>query len=115
VTHRGVTHEFTVVSGHIPPGHPDSLVDWEGLARMRGTLVLMMAVENAPAIAASLVANGKDPWTPVAVICDGTMPTQRTVLATLSSLADRLEEESVKAPAIIVVGEVVRVAQPDAF
>lgn len=115
VTHRGVTHEFTVVSGHVPPGHPDSLVDWEGLARMRGTLVLMMAVENAPAIAASLVANGKDPWTPVAVVCDGTMPTQRTVLATLTTLADRLVEEAVKAPAIIVVGEVVRVAHPEAF
>src|SRR4029434_11073003 len=51
VTHRGVTHDFTVVSGHVPPGHRDSLVDWAALARLRGTLVLMMAVENLPAIA----------------------------------------------------------------
>ena len=80
VTHRGVAHEFTVVSGHLPPGHPESLVDWDALARLRGTLVLMMAVENAPAIADALVAGGRTPGTPVAVVCDGTMPGERTVL-----------------------------------
>ncbi|MDQ6525906.1 uroporphyrinogen-III C-methyltransferase [Nocardioides sp. LHD-245] len=115
VTHRGVTHEFTVVSGHLPPGHPESLVDYDALARMRGTVVVMMGVENAPHIAAALVAGGRPASTPVAVVCDGTMPTQRTVLATLGTLAGRLAEESVKPPAIIVVGEVVAVAHPDAF
>ncbi|GAB4003651.1 uroporphyrinogen-III C-methyltransferase [Nocardioides ultimimeridianus] len=115
VTHRGITHEFCVVSGHIPPEHPDSLVDYAALARMRGTVVLMMAVENAPAIATALVSGGRAAETPVAVICDGTMPTQRTVLATLGTLGSRLEEEAVKPPAIIVIGEVVRVAHPDAF
>ena len=59
VTHREVAHEFTVVSGHLPPGHPESLVDWDALGRLRGTLLLMMAVENAPAIAAALVAAGR--------------------------------------------------------
>ena len=49
VTHRGVAHDFTVVSGHVPPGHDDSLVDWDAVGRLRGTLLLMMAVENAPA------------------------------------------------------------------
>ncbi|WGX94213.1 uroporphyrinogen-III C-methyltransferase [Nocardioides sp. L-11A] len=115
VTHRGVTHEFTVVSGHLPPGHPESLVDYDALARMRGTVVVMMGVENAPHIATALVAGGRPAATPVAVVCDGTMPTQRTVLATLGTLADRLAEEAVKPPAIIVVGEVVAVAHPDAF
>ena len=115
VTHRGVTHEFTIVSGHLPPGHPESLVDYDALGQMRGTVVLMMAVENAPLIAKALVAGGRDPGTPVAVVCDGTMPTQRTVLATLGTLGERLEQEGVKPPAIIVVGEVVRVAHPDAF
>ncbi|HWJ11537.1 MAG TPA: uroporphyrinogen-III C-methyltransferase [Nocardioides sp.] len=115
VTHRGVTHEFTVVSGHLPPGHPESLVNYDALARMTGTVVVMMGVENAPRIAEALVAGGRDGATPVAVICDGTMPTQRTVLATLATLADRLVEEAVKPPAIIVVGEVVAVAHPDAF
>lgn len=115
VTHRGVTHEFTVISGHLPPGHPESLTNWSAVAALTGTLVLMMAVENAPAIADVLIAAGKPASTPVAVVCDGTMPTERTVLATLGTLPDRLEAEAVKPPAIIVVGEVVRVAHPDAF
>jgi uroporphyrin-III C-methyltransferase/precorrin-2 dehydrogenase/sirohydrochlorin ferrochelatase len=115
VTHRGITHEFTVVSGHLPPGHPESLVDYDALGRMQGTVVLMMGVENAPLIAKALVAGGRDAATPVAVVCDGTMPTQRTVLATLGSLDERLEAEQVRPPAIIVIGEVVRVAHPDAF
>jgi uroporphyrin-III C-methyltransferase/precorrin-2 dehydrogenase/sirohydrochlorin ferrochelatase len=113
VTHRGVAHSFTVVSGHLPPGHPESLVDWAAAARVGGTLVLMMAVENAPAIAAELVVHGRGARTPVAVVCDGTMPTERTVLATLGTLADRLVEHDVRPPAIIVVGEVVAVAQPE--
>jgi uroporphyrin-III C-methyltransferase / precorrin-2 dehydrogenase / sirohydrochlorin ferrochelatase len=115
VTHRGVTHEFTVVSGHLPPDHAESLVDWDGVARMRGTLVLMMAVENAPAIAKALLVRGRDEGTPVAVVCDGTMPTERTVLTTLGSLTEDLIRHAVTAPAVIVVGEVVRVAHPDAF
>lgn len=115
VTHRGVTHDFTVVSGHLPPGHPESLVDWPALARMRGTIVLMMAVQNAPAIAAALVEGGRREDTPVAVVCDGTMPTQRTVLSTLAELEEDLAAHQVRAPAIIVVGEVVAVAHPGRF
>ncbi|MCW2784193.1 MAG: uroporphyrinogen-III C-methyltransferase [Marmoricola sp.] len=115
VTHRGVTHEFTVVSGHLPPGHPESLVAWDGVARMRGTVVLMMAVQNAPAIAATLIELGRDAATPVAVVCDGTMPTERTVLTRLGTLAADLEEHGVIAPAIIVIGDVVTVAYPDAY
>ncbi len=115
VTHRGVTHEFTVVSGHLPPGHPEGLVNYDALAKMQGTVVVMMGVENAPHIAAALVDGGRSADTPVAVVCDGTMPTQRTVLATLGTLAERLVEESVKPPAIIVIGDVVAVAHPDAF
>lgn len=113
VTHRGVAHEFTVVSGHLPPGHPDSLVDWDALGRLRGTVVLMMAVQNAPAIASALLAAGRAAATPVAVVCDGTMPTERTVVTTLGGLADELVAERVAPPAIIVVGEVVGVAFPE--
>lgn len=115
VTHRGVTHEFTVISGHLPPGHPESLVAWDGVARMTGTVVLMMGVENAPKIAETLVELGRDPGTPVAVVCDGTMPTERTVLSRLGTLGADLAANHVKAPAIIVIGEVVRVAYPDAY
>lgn len=115
VTHRGMTHEFCVVSGHLPPGHPESLVDWEALARLRGTVVLMMAVENAPAIAAALVEGGRAPDTPVAVIVEGTMPGERTVLSTLAALGDDLVVEQVRPPAIIVVGEVVALARPEHY
>jgi len=115
VTHRGVAHEFTVVSGHLPPGHPESLTDWEALARLTGTLVLMMGVENAPAIAEVLLAGGRRPTTPVAVVCQGSMPGERTVLSTLVRLAADLAQESVTPPAIIVVGDVVAVAHPDHY
>ncbi len=115
VTHRGVTHDLTVVSGHLPPGHPESLVRWGALARMRGTLVLMMAVDNAPLIAEVLLRGGRPAPTPVAIVCDGSMPTERTVLTTLGDLGGALEEERVQPPAVIVVGEVVGVAHPDRF
>jgi uroporphyrin-III C-methyltransferase / precorrin-2 dehydrogenase / sirohydrochlorin ferrochelatase len=115
VTHRGVAHEFTIVSGHLPPGHPESQVNWPALGSLTGTVVLMMAVENAPAIASALVDGGRAASTPVAVVCDGTMPGERTVLATLGTLAAELTEHGVRPPAIIVVGEVVAVAHPAHF
>jgi uroporphyrin-III C-methyltransferase/precorrin-2 dehydrogenase/sirohydrochlorin ferrochelatase len=115
VTHRGVAHEFTVISGHIPPGHPDSLVEWPAVAQLKGTILLMMAVENAPAIATALVDGGRPEATPVAVIVEGTMPEERTVLSTLGELADDIVAENVKPPAIIVIGEVVAVANPQRF
>jgi uroporphyrin-III C-methyltransferase / precorrin-2 dehydrogenase / sirohydrochlorin ferrochelatase len=115
VTHRGVAHDFTVVSGHVPPGHADSLVDWDALGRLRGTLLLMMAVENAPAIATSLLAAGRPGDTPVAVVCDGSMPGERTVLSRLADLGADLDRHAVRPPAIIVVGEVVALAHPQHF
>ncbi|WP_104106522.1 uroporphyrinogen-III C-methyltransferase [Nocardioides sp. 616] len=115
VTHRGVAHEFTVISGHLPPGHPDSLVEWSAVARMRGTVVLLMAVENAPAIAEELLLGGRRAETPVAVIMEGTMPGERTVLSTLGELAQDLASHQVRPPAIIVVGDVVRVAHPERY
>ena len=115
VTHRGVAHEFTVASGHLPPGHPESLTNWDAVAALRGTLVVMMGVENAPAIAATLLAGGRSEHTPVAVLCDGTMPGERTVLATLGTLEAELTAHEVLPPAIIVIGEVVAVAHPERF
>jgi uroporphyrin-III C-methyltransferase/precorrin-2 dehydrogenase/sirohydrochlorin ferrochelatase len=115
VTHRQVAHDFTVVSGHVPPGHPESLVDWDAVGRLRGTLLLMMAVENAPVIAETLVAAGRAATTPVAVVCDGSMPGERTVLSTLGDLATDLGRHAVRPPAIIVVGGVVAVAHPGHF
>ncbi|WP_370248553.1 uroporphyrinogen-III C-methyltransferase [Nocardioides sp.] len=115
VTHRGVAHEFTVISGHVPPGHPRSLTDWDAVARLSGTLLLMMAVEHGPQIAAALLAGGRDPQTPVAFVSDGSMATQRTVLATLATMTEVIAAQDVRPPAIIVVGDVVAVAHPDRF
>lgn len=111
VTHRGVAHEFTVVSGHLPPGHPDSLVDWMALARLRGTLVLLMAVDNLPAIATALVAGGRGAHTPAAVVQDGSLGSQRTLFSTLESVAADVAAAGLRPPATVVVGEVVAVAQ----
>lgn len=115
VTHRGVAHEFTVVSGHVPPDDPSSLVDWDALGRMRGTVVLLMAVRNLGAIAARLVQAGRPADTPVAVVAEGTMPGERSVLSTLDHVASDVEREEVRPPAIVVVGEVVAVGHPEHY
>ena len=107
VTHRGLTHEFVVVSGHLPPGHPGSLVDWPAIARLRGTVVVLMGVETAPAIAAVLLANGRSPDTPVGIVCDGSTPTQRTIRTTLEALPRTISGEAVRPPAVFVIGDVV--------
>jgi uroporphyrin-III C-methyltransferase/precorrin-2 dehydrogenase/sirohydrochlorin ferrochelatase len=105
VTHRGVAHDFTVISGHLPPGHPGSLVAWDAVARLRGTLVLMMAGATAGAIAQALLAGGRDAGTPVAVVVEGSMPTERRLFTDLGSLGTTIA--GVRPPAIIVVGDVV--------
>jgi uroporphyrin-III C-methyltransferase/precorrin-2 dehydrogenase/sirohydrochlorin ferrochelatase len=111
VTHRGITHEFTVVSGHIPPDHPDSLINWQALAQLTGTLVLLMAVENLPKITATLLAHGRPATTPAAVIADGTLPSQEMVTADLASIAATAQSAGIGAPAIVVIGNVVEVAE----
>jgi uroporphyrin-III C-methyltransferase len=112
VTHRGLTHEFVVVSGHLPPGHPQSLVDWAALGRLRGTVVVLMGVDTAPAIAAALVEHGRAPDTPVAVVADGSTTSQRTVRTTLAGLPRAMAEEGIRPPAVWVVGEVVGLNGP---
>jgi uroporphyrin-III C-methyltransferase len=112
VTHRGLTHEFVVVSGHLPPGHPQSLVDWSAIARLRGTVVVLMGVDTAAAIAAALVEHGRAPDTPVAVVTDGSTATQRTVRTTLAALPRTVTEEGIRPPAVWVVGAVVGLHGP---
>ncbi|MGA8209356.1 MAG: uroporphyrinogen-III C-methyltransferase, partial [Nocardioidaceae bacterium] len=115
VTHRGVAHEFVVISGHLPPDHPESLVEWDAVARLRGTVVLLMAVQNLPLIAARLLAGGRDAATPVAIVSEGTMPGERTLLSTLGAVHEDMVAESVRPPAIVVVGDVVAVANPQRY
>lgn len=111
VTHRGVSQEFHVISVHVPPGDARSTVDWPNLARSSGTLVLMMAVERIGTIAETLVQEGRSPETPVMVVQDGTLPTQRAVQATLATVAERVTDAGIRPPAIVIVGDVVKVGQ----
>jgi uroporphyrin-III C-methyltransferase / precorrin-2 dehydrogenase / sirohydrochlorin ferrochelatase len=106
ITQRGVVHEFTVASGHVPPGHPDSLTNWKAVAGLGGTLVLLMAVENAGAIAEALIEGGRDPGTPTSIVCDGTLPTERRLDMTLATVADAVQSANVRPPAVIVIGHV---------
>jgi uroporphyrin-III C-methyltransferase/precorrin-2 dehydrogenase/sirohydrochlorin ferrochelatase len=106
VTHRAVTHEFVVVSGHVAPTHPESLVNWNALAAMSGTIVLLMAVERIEQFTEVLLAGGRPADTPVLVVQHGTTSAQRTLRATLSDAPERIREEGVRPPAIIVIGPV---------
>lgn len=112
VTHRGVAHEVVVVSGHVPPGHQTSLVDWDALGKLRGTIVLMMGVERLDQFAAALLVAGRPGDTPVAIVQDGTMPTQRIIRSTLDSVAAEAKAAGVRPPAVTVIGPVAALA-PD--
>ncbi|MET0133967.1 MAG: uroporphyrinogen-III C-methyltransferase, partial [Kibdelosporangium sp.] len=101
VTHRGVAHEVVVVSGHVGPDHPTSLVDWPALARLRGTIVLMMGVERIAAFAEALLTGGRPSDTPTAVIQEGTTRTQRVVRSTLDKVAADVVAEGIRPPAVI--------------
>lgn len=105
VTARGVTQSVSVVSAHAAPGSEASTVDWDALAHLGGTLVLLMGVERLAACAAALLAGGRDAATPVAVVQDGTLPTQEVVVSTLGEVA--VAAAHLRAPAVVVVGEVV--------
>jgi uroporphyrin-III C-methyltransferase/precorrin-2 dehydrogenase/sirohydrochlorin ferrochelatase len=106
VTHRAVTHEFVVVSGHVAPGHPESLVNWNALAALSGTIVLLMAVERIELFTKALLDGGRPADTPVLVVQHGTTTAQRTLHATLNDAPERIREEGIRPPAIIVIGAV---------
>jgi uroporphyrin-III C-methyltransferase/precorrin-2 dehydrogenase/sirohydrochlorin ferrochelatase len=106
VTHRAVNHEFVVVSGHLAPDHPESLVNWDALAALSGTIVLLMAVERIELFAKVLLEGGRPAETPVVVVQHGTTAAQRTLRTTLASAAEQIRSEGIRPPAIIVIGAV---------
>ncbi|GAB7070215.1 uroporphyrinogen-III C-methyltransferase [Mycobacterium hodleri] len=106
VTHRGVTHEFVVVSGHVAPGHPESLVNWDALAALSGTIVLLMAVERIELFAKVLLEGGRPADTPVLVVQHGTTAAQRTLRTTLGDAPEHIRADGIRPPAIIVIGAV---------
>src|SRR5699024_9360590 len=98
VTHRGVAHEAVIVSGHLPPGHADSLVDWDALGRLSGTIVILMGVKHLARFAEALIAGGRAADTPAAIVQEGTTDQQQAVRAPLAELAARAEESGIGPP-----------------
>ena len=104
VTHRELASGVAFVTGHEDPGKPESQLDWAALARFPGTLVFYMGVRALPRIAERLQAEGRPSDEPVAVVERGTLPGQRTVLATLGDVAEKAA--GIRAPAVTLVGPV---------
>lgn len=109
VTHRDFTSSFAVITGH-EADKDGSAIDWPALAKI-GTLVFLMGVKKLPEIVEKLVAAGRSPQTPVAMIRHGTLPIQQTVTANLETIVEVAKKAKIAAPAVTVVGEVVELRQ----
>ena len=111
LTHRDYTATVAFITGHEDPAKDESNIAWEKLATGVGTLVFLMGVGNLPKITAKLMENGRSTDTPIAVIHRGTVPKQKTVEGTLENINERVRKEKIKPPAIIVVGDVVKLGK----
>lgn len=111
VTHRDYASSVTIVTGHEQHAHVSSAVNWETLAKVGGTLVIMMGVEALAHITQQLLVGGLSPDTAAAVIQQGTVPQQRVITAALVNIAERARLAKVKSPAIIVIGAVVTLSE----
>lgn len=108
VTHRALASSLTIVTGHEDPRKPETAVDWAWLAATTGTLVILMGLSQLARITARLIAAGRDGETPAAVIASGSTAEQRVVTAPLRDLAAATSTAQIVAPALIVIGDVVR-------
>ena len=111
LTHRDFTASVAFITGHEREDSEYSKIHWDKIATGIGTIVFYMGVKNLPYIVEKLIENGRAPETPVALIRWGTMPYQETVTGTLSNIVDIVKEKNLKPPAIIVVGEVVKLRE----
>ena len=105
-THRDDASAVAFVTGHEDPGKEGEALDWEALARFPGTLILYMGIKRLAANATALIDAGRDPGEPAAAVERGTLPGQRTVVATLGTIAEAVERDGIEAPAVVVVGPV---------
>ncbi len=110
VTHRNYTSTLAIVTGHEAEDKEESKINFQALSKL-GTLVFLMGVKNLPKIVENLIKEGKSPQTPCAVIQWGTLPKQKTVVATLENITEEVQRQGITAPAIIVVGEVVKLRE----
>ncbi|HEY3612700.1 MAG TPA: uroporphyrinogen-III C-methyltransferase [Gaiellales bacterium] len=106
VTHRDLAAQVTVVTAHERPGKEHSDIDWPALARLPGTLVVLMGVASLAAVAEALIAAGKPPETPVCVTQSGTTAAQRSVSGTLATIAAEIAAAGIRSPAVTVIGAV---------
>ncbi|MDY3127498.1 MAG: uroporphyrinogen-III C-methyltransferase [Corynebacterium sp.] len=112
VTQRKVVHAFTVVSGHLPPHHPNSLVDWAALGKSGATLVVIMGVKNADAISRALMDASMSSATPVVIVENGTTAQERTFRTTLGELSHACGTHEIVPPAVFVIGAVAGLELP---
>lgn len=113
LTHRKYASQVTVLTGNEDPTKAEPALDWELLARSRGTIVILMGVANLGKIAEVLVKNGKAATTPVAIIERGLRKDRRVTTGTLATIAEAAKKAGVKPPAVIVIGDVVKLYDPE--
>ncbi|WP_395678597.1 uroporphyrinogen-III C-methyltransferase [Inquilinus sp.] len=111
VTHRDTNHAVTFLTGHDATGDVTAGVAWDAIARGSPVIVVYMAIKHIGRIAAHLIEGGRSPDEPVAVISRATTPEQRVVETTLAAVAADVAAQGLQAPAVVVVGEVVRLRQ----
>ena len=108
VTHRGITHDVAVLSGHLDPEDPASQIRWRAHAESAGTLVVLMGLSTLAEVCATLIRYGRAPSTPAASIASGTTPAQRVVVSDLEGLAAAVDDAHLPSPVVTVIGDVVR-------
>jgi len=111
VTHRGLASSLAIITGHEDPTKKSSSIKWDKLATATDTLVILMGMQKLPQITARLIKHGRKASTPVAVIRDGTLPSQVCITGTLRDIAGKVRKAGLEAPAVIVVGEVVKLRE----
>src|SRR4030042_3573185 len=111
LTHRLYSSSFAVIPGYEDPSKKESAIEWSKIATGVGTLIFLMAVKNINLITQKLIKNGRSPDTPVAIIRWGTRPDQSTTVGTLKNIGRIIKERDIKPPAVMVVGEVVKLRE----
>ena len=111
ITHRGYTASVAFITGHEDPTKETSSIAWDKISTGIGTLVFYMGIKNLPSISKNLIANGRDPQTPVAVVRWASTPIQKSVVGTLANIAEVVKENGITPPALVVVGEVVNLRE----
>jgi uroporphyrin-III C-methyltransferase len=113
LTHRNYASQVTILTGNEDPTKPEPALDWQLLAKSRGTIVILMGVANLGKIAEALIRNGKAGSTMVAIIERGLRKDRRVTTGSLATIADAAGKKGVKPPAVIVIGDVVKMYNPD--